>query len=112
MTNPTPSAFPKSGEPPVSELDDAIDLRQQIRDELYDPQRDAFDLIVEAARRVANPDIEAAADVVERIGLPIGAYAGHRRVARNIAQRIFQAALGITTKEDEVSIRSVATRLW
>ena len=55
--------------------------------------------LAEAARRVANPDIEVAADMVERIGLPIGAYAGHRRVARNIAQRIFDAALGI--KEDE-----------
>jgi len=43
----------------MSDLQDALDRRQQIRDELYDPQRDAFDTIVEAARLVANPNLPA-----------------------------------------------------
>ena len=53
MTNPTPSPLPKSGEPIVSELDDAIDL---LTDDKYRPPEitDARFLVLKAARRVAN----------------------------------------------------------
>ena len=45
-----------------SELQAALDRRQQIRDELYDPQRDAFDVIERAARKHARETLEPCPD--------------------------------------------------
>jgi len=76
----------------MSDLQDALDRRQQIRDELYDPQRDAFDTIVEAARLVANPNIEAAltalAEALEKVVILPG-----RSRLRDAARATIEAAL-------------------
>ena len=88
MTNPTPSPLPKSGEPIVSELDDALhnwDINQ--RPTWVKP-------IVEAARRVANPDYEAATAVLWGVHEAFD--------AKVMANRVVNAALGITTKDGEV----------
>ena len=80
----------------MSDLQDALDRRQQIRDELYDPQRDAFDTIVEAARLVANPDYTAAyAEWEHSPDLD----AGHITEIQFV-KRIVDAALGITEDTD------------
>ena len=93
MTNPTPSPPPKSGEPIVSELDDAIDL---LTDDKYrSPEiTDARFLVLKAARRVANPDIEAALSVYD-------ACSEDHPDEVSYVRAIVNAALGITTEDDE-----------
>ena len=91
----------------MSELDDALDRWDSKRSEhvinRIRSESDDVALFVEAARRVANPDMKAAGDAIIDAGvadLPgIGAI-GHilARIAVSVALGV---ALGITTDDDE-----------
>ena len=88
----------------MSELQDALKRWDSDRSEhvinRIRSESDDVALFVDAARRVANLDIEAAATlIVERIGLPTVRYADPMLVARSYAIRIVNAALGITTED-------------
>ena len=77
----------------MSDLQDALKWWKMNRVEPFDLSHDgqhAMTLIVEAARRVANPDYYAAAQAVEWVNKP---------GARETIYTIIHAALGVT--EDE-----------